>query len=180
MSWYWWMILGAALFGAARWWTTGAVRSATTCTWCTRVSGHHVAGHTDGQCQAPGRDKELREQYDNSLKRQSTQQDQARARRAAVQAETTARTAARLRLIKVGTITTRTGRSGNQIHVTGWEFDAAHQPGSEGRASSPTRTEHHHTGAPETAHGWTLGELHAMAHGGSCRCDVVRITQHMR
>ncbi|WP_435059515.1 hypothetical protein [Streptomyces sp. bgisy060] len=180
MSWYWWMLLGAALFGVARWWIADALQSRATCTWCTGVSGHRVAGHTDGQCQAPRRDQELREQYESALKRQSSQKDSDRARRAAVQAEETARAAARLRLIKVGTITTRTGRGGNEIHVTGWEFDRSHEPGSEGRVSSSTRTEYRHTGAPEAAHGWTLDELHAMAHGGSCCCDVVRLARYVR
>ncbi|GGZ83780.1 hypothetical protein [Streptomyces rubiginosohelvolus] len=180
MSWYWWMILGAALFGVARWWIADAMQARRTCSWCTRVSGNHVAGHTDDQCQAPRRDQELREQYESALKRQNTQQDQDNARRTATQAEQATRAAARLRLITVGTITTRTRTSGpNEIHVSGWEFDRSHEPGSEGRASSPTRTPYQHTGAPEAAHGWSLDELHAMAHGGSCRCDVVRLARNV-
>lgn len=180
MAWYWWMILGAALFGVARWWIADAVQSSKTCTWCTRVSGYCVAGHTDGQCQAPRRDQELREQYESALKRQTSQQEEGRARRVAAQAGEATRAAARLRLLTVGTITTRTGRGGNEIHVSGWEFDRSHEPGSEGRASSPTRTAYQHTGAPEAAHGWSLDELHAMAHGGSCRCDVVRLARYVR
>ncbi|MGW8730563.1 hypothetical protein ACWGNF_31555 [Streptomyces sp. NPDC055808] len=180
MTWYWWMILGAALFGAARWWFADALQARRTCAWCSRVSGHPVTGHTDGQCQAPRRDQELHEQYESALKRQSARQDDDRARTAADQAEKATRAAARLRLITVGTITTRTGRGPNEIHISGWEFDRSHEPGSEGRASSPTHTPYQHTGAPEAAHGWTLDELHAMAHGGSCRCDVVRLARYVR
>ncbi|MEU2076615.1 hypothetical protein [Streptomyces sp. NPDC013489] len=179
MSWYWWMILGAAVFGAARWWIADMLYSRTTCSWCTRVSGHDVHGHTDDQCQAPGRDQQLREQYESSLQRQTDRREHDRARRTEADAAQAGRAAARLRLIKVGTITTRTGGGRNEIHVTGWEFDASHEPGREGRVSSPNRTPY--TGSStEAGYGWSLAELHAMAHGGSCRCDVARLAPSTR
>ncbi|MFE2693674.1 hypothetical protein [Streptomyces mirabilis] len=179
MSWYWWMTLGAVLALVARSGLPGlftALRPVKTCSWCERTSGFQVLGHSFEECQGPRAERREEDRRHEEQLRQRVQRKQNSQDRATVQAERAARHEARLRLIQVGKITTRHTARGNSIDLTGWIFDRTSGPGpisiTDGSLQSYLMT-----GAPEKAHGWTLPELHALAHGGSCTCDVVRLAR---
>jgi hypothetical protein len=141
------------------------------CSWCTRVSGHEVTGHTVDRCQGPRLAEQQRAEFEATHK-QALQRSEDRLTRQTEKRETEkARTAARLRIEHIGNVTTR----GREIHITGWRF-TTHPFGTEttgGQAYS-------YVGAPEQTSGWNVEELHAMAHGGACRCDVVRLARTVR
>lgn len=62
--------------------------------------------------------------------------------------------------------------------MSGWAFDTLSGPHT--GPSKETSQPYSSTGAPEKAHGWTLQELHAIAHGRACQCDVVRLARYAR
>ncbi|MFI6658138.1 hypothetical protein ACIBL8_21745 [Streptomyces sp. NPDC050523] len=171
MSAWLYVILGAVVLAGAQ----AVVRQLRTppacCSWCTRASGHQVTGHTDNHCRGPLLAQQQRADIDaahqRDLDRKNTQLTEQNVRR---QAERE-RHAARLRILQVGTIATRRTGRGNRIVLAGWIFDRTTGPGDaaviHGTPQLITAT-----GAPEKIHGWTLPELHAMVHGGACRCDV--------
>ncbi|MBT2406854.1 MULTISPECIES: hypothetical protein [unclassified Streptomyces] len=178
--WYVLLLIGAAiaLGGRQYFYGTLANKPRETCSWCRMASGHEVAGHTYETCRGLVRERQAEEQRaadrkfaaDRRAEHQQNQQnelDQSRARQKG-----------RMRLLQVGTVTTRTGPTGYVIDISGWMFDAATAASGQRPSGSPAtfRT----TGAPENVHGWTLPELHAMAHGGACTCDVVRLSRNTR
>ncbi|MFE7442379.1 hypothetical protein ACFU7X_18230 [Streptomyces chartreusis] len=141
------------------------------CSWCTRASGHEVTGHTDDQCQGPrlaqSQRAEIEATHQRDLQRSEARLTEHTEKRKAERA----RTAARLRIEHIGNVTTR----GREIHITGWRF-STHPFGTEvtgGQAYS-------YVGAPEQTSGWNVDELHAIAHGGACRCDVARLARIVR
>jgi len=163
-----WIVLGAVLLGALQAGLRQLRMPETGCSWCTRVSGHTVTGHTADMCQGPRIAEQQRADIDaahqRDLKRCAEQLTEHASRSEAEKA----RTDARLRIEHIGTVTTR----GNEIHVTGWQFSTL--PYGVKAASSQTFG---HRGRPEQTCGWSVQELHAMAHGGACRCDVVRLAR---
>ena len=183
MSWYWWMALGAALALAARWWSKdlfGSLRPVKTCEWCRRASGgHEVTGHSWEECEGPRADRRAEEQREADRRFKADRRRQNAEAKAATDAENIARLAAKLRIIQVGTITTRRNSRGGVIDVSGWHFDRVSGPNN-GGPSSPNGQAMTWKGAPEQAHGWTLLELHTIAHGGSCQCDVLDLARHVR
>jgi cytoskeletal protein RodZ len=181
MSWYWWMVLGAVLALVARWWLQdlfGSLRPVKTCEWCRRASGgHQVTGHSWEECEGPRADRRAEEHREADRRSKQERRQETAAAKAATNAENIARLAAKLRIIQVGTITTRHTSRRNEINVSGWHFD---QAGPYSGPSSPNAQAVAWEGAPEQAHGWTLLELHTIAHGGSCRCDVLDLARHVR
>ncbi|MFD0287709.1 hypothetical protein [Streptomyces lutosisoli] len=180
MSWYWWMFVGAALALVARALLPGlasALRPVRTCSWCERTSGFQVLGHGSEECQGPRAERREEDRRHAEKLSQRAQRKRSSQDRATAQAERAARHEARLRLIQVGKITTRCTARGNSIDLTGWIFDRTSGPGpisvTDGSLQSYLTT-----GAPERVHGWTLPELHALAHGGSCPCDVMRLARN--
>ncbi|WP_331732166.1 hypothetical protein OG592_41265 (plasmid) [Streptomyces avidinii] len=175
-----WLVIGAATaLGGRRYLSaTLANRARTTCSWCRTASGYDVTGHTYETCHGPARERQAEEQRawerrltaDRQTQYQRTRQNDLDRRRD--------RQKSRKRLVQVGTVTTRTGPGGPVIDISGWVFDSATTSSGQRPSGSPTtfRT----TGSPEKVHGWTLPELHAMAHGGACACDVVRLSRKSR
>jgi hypothetical protein len=182
MTWYWWMILGAALALGGTYYLTGSLqaikpKAPETCAWCSRVSGHTVTGHSYQACRGPA-DAQLTEERRRSSAQAARQRRSQEAEHlAAATATERARQDSRARILQVGTITTRTSPRGNEIHVSGWVFDSLTGPYSGPSKGSPQPFSG--PGAPEKWCGWTVLELHAIAHGGGCRCDVVRLAQHV-
>ncbi|MEU0030769.1 hypothetical protein [Streptomyces sp. NPDC006335] len=183
MPWYLWMLLGAVVYVGVSYYlieSATAIRpkSPETCSWCSSASGHTVTGHSYATCRGPvdARVAEERRRADQQFKREHRDEDARKAAQA--KAAELARHAGKMRMLQIGTITTRTGPRGNEIHVSGWAFDTL--PGPHTGPSKGTSQPYSGTGAPEEVHGWTLRELHAIAHGGACRCDVVRLTRNAR
>ncbi|MFE9481220.1 hypothetical protein ACFYNM_21765 [Streptomyces spororaveus] len=179
--WYVLLLIGAAIALGGRWYFYGtlASRPSETCSWCRTASGHEVAGHTFETCHGPvrGRLAGERQAVDRNFAaerreaQRQTQQNELDRRRARQQG--------RMRLMQVGTVTTRTGFRGRPvIDISGWVFDAATT--TSGQHPSGSSTTFRTGGAPEKVHGWNLPELHAMAHGGACACDVVRLSRNTR
>ncbi|MGW2865921.1 hypothetical protein [Streptomyces sp. NPDC001205] len=182
MSWYWWMVLGAlALMGARALWgkLREIVRPTRSCSWCARSSGFEVTGHSYEMCRGPHSERLAEEQRLADRQFEEKRRKEFAAAQAVTRAEDFARQSARLRLLQVGTITTRSTSRGDIIDVSGWQFDLSCGPNG-GGASSASAENFRTTGAPEKVHGWTLQELHALAHGGACNCDVVRMAKHVR
>jgi hypothetical protein len=141
------------------------------CSWCTRASGHEVTGHTVDRCQGPRLAEQQRAEIEATHQRALQRSEDRLTQQTKKREAETARTASRLRIEHIGTVTTR----GREIHITGWRF-STHPFGTEtagGQAYS-------YVGAPEQTSGWNVDELHAMAHGGACRCDVVRLARTAR
>lgn len=175
LAWYWWMLLGAAVTIGGTYWLTGSLaaikpKAPESCTWCSRASGHTVTGHSYETCHAPVSAQANEERRVAVLQYTKQRQEDKATAAAANRASEIARQKARLRVLQIGTLTTRTGRGGNEIRVEGWHFDR----------SAGNSAAYNTTGAPEAVHGWTLAELHAIAHGGACKCDVVRLAKHTR
>ncbi|WP_327388918.1 hypothetical protein [Streptomyces sp. NBC_01207] len=178
--WYVWLAIGAATVLGGRWYFSGTltIRAHESCSWCRTASGHEVTGHTYESCRGPVREQQAEEQRaterrfaaDRRVQYQQTRQNDLERRRARQQG--------RMRLVQVRTVTTRTGSSGPAIDINGWVFDGATTASGRRPPGSPTTVRV--TGAPEKVHGWTLPELHAMAHGGACTCDVVRLSRSTR
>jgi hypothetical protein len=141
------------------------------CSWCSRVSGHEVTGHTADQCQGPRRAEQQRADIDSAHQRDLDRARQEGNEQAAQRQAEKARQAARLRIQQIGTVTTR----GHEIHIAGWEFSSV--PFG---AKAPHSQFFGYRGRPELASGWTVEELHAMSHGGGCHCDVARLARTLR
>jgi hypothetical protein len=181
MPWYLWMVLGAVLYIGLSYYLTESLiairpKPPETCSWCSSASGHTVTGHSYAACRGPvdARLTEERRRADQKFKQE--RRDENTQRQDAAKKLERARQASKLRMLQIGTITTRTGSRRNEIHVTGWVFDTLSGPYS--GPSKGTPQPYSNTGAPEKTCGWTLHELHAIAHGGACRCDVVRLTRY--
>ncbi|MFF4741293.1 hypothetical protein ACFY2W_36230 [Streptomyces sp. NPDC001262] len=183
MFWFLWMALGAVTVLGLRVLVAKARESVApvkTCEWCRRVSGgYEVTGHSYEECDGPKavRREEERRHADRLFKEE--RRKEYAAAQAATEAEEIARQAAKMRLIQVGTITTRRTADGDVIDISGWHFDTAPGPNN-GGPSTPDSRPLSWRGAPEKAHGWTLQELHTMAHGGACQCDVLRLARRVR
>lgn len=181
MPWYLWMLLGAVVYIGLSYYLTESLialkpKPPETCSWCSSASGHTVTGHSYATCRGPvdAHLAEERRRADQKF-RQDRRTENAQQQAAATELER-ARQAGRLRMLQIGTITTRTGPRGNQIHVSGWAFDSLSGPYS--GPSDGTLQSYSGTGAPEKTCGWTIQELHAVAHGGACQCDVVRLARY--
>ncbi|MFF7764220.1 hypothetical protein [Streptomyces griseorubiginosus] len=164
MSAWLYIILGAVLLAGAQTGVRQLRMPPPRCSWCTRASGHPVTGHTNTHCQGPLLAQQQRADIDarhqRDLDRKDRQLTEQSARHQAVQE----RHATRLRILQVGTITTRRTGRGNRIVLAGWVFDRTAGPSSTS-AVHGTPEPISAMGAPEKIHGWTLPELHAMAHG---------------
>ncbi|ONK09276.1 hypothetical protein [Streptomyces sp. MP131-18] len=178
MAWTWWMALGAATLLALRV-VVAKIRPARTCSWCGRMSGHEVTGHSYGRCQGPQRERRADEQFRAELERTRAKWRRERERDTARAAAQIALDTSKMRLIKVGTITTRSSRGALIVDISDWAFDNTSGPYS-GFTPGGTQRTFNGTGAPEKFHGWTLPELHLIAHGGQCRCDVARLAKNTR
>ncbi|MCY0946316.1 hypothetical protein [Streptomyces antarcticus] len=178
--WYVWIVIGAATALGGRWYLCGTLadKARETCSWCRSASGSEVTGHTYETCRGPVREQQAEQQRsaerkfnaDRRAEYQQTRQNDLDRRRTRQQG--------RMRLVQVGTVTTRTGAGEPVIDINGWVFDGA--TNTSGQHPSGTPTTFRVTGTPESVHGWTLPELHAMAHGGACTCDVVRLSRNVR
>lgn len=180
MPWYLWMLLGAVVYVGVSYYLTESLiairpKPPETCSWCSSTSGHTVTGHSYATCRGPvdAQLAEERHRADQKVKRERRVEDARQAKAAEL-----ARHACKMRILQIGTITTRTSPRGNEIHVSGWAFDTLSGPHA--GPSKGTSQPYSSIGAPEKAHGWTLQELHAIAHGGACQCDVVRLTRYAR
>ncbi|MGW0647314.1 hypothetical protein ACWD4T_00665 [Streptomyces umbrinus] len=148
----------------------------TGCSWCTRASGHQVTGHTETQCRGPRLAQQQRADLGTAHQRDLDRKNKQLAKQAVQRQAEKERHAARLRILQIGTITTRRTCRRNVINITGWTFDRLSGPrGADVADGTPEVFEI--TGTPEKIHGWTLAELHAIAHGGSCTCDVVQLAR---
>ncbi|MFD0269631.1 hypothetical protein ACFVGY_24145 [Streptomyces sp. NPDC127106] len=180
LPWYVLILIGAALaLGGRRYfYGTLATRPRESCSWCRIASGHEVAGHTYATCHGPVRERQAEQQKAADRKFAADRRENLRQTQQNDLDRRLARQRGRMRLVQVGTVTTRTSSSGAVIDISGWVFDAATTTSGQRSPGRPTtfRT----GGAPEKVHGWTLPELHAMAHGGACTCDVVRLSRSSR
>ncbi|TDU67903.1 hypothetical protein [Streptomyces sp. KS 21] len=178
--WYVLLLIGAAVALGGRWYFYGtlASRPGETCSWCRTASGHEVVGHTFETCHGPVRERLAEERQAADRKFAAERREAQRQTQQNDLDRRLARQQGRMRLVQVGTVTTRTSSSGPVIDISGWVFDAATTASGQRPSGAPTtfRT----GGAPEKIHGWTLPELHAMAHGGACSCDVVRLSRKSR
>ncbi|MGW6571928.1 hypothetical protein ACWGAN_07100 [Streptomyces sp. NPDC054945] len=178
--WYALMLLGATIALGGRWYFCGtlASRPRERCSWCRMASGHEVTGHNYETCQGPVRERLAEERQAADRKFAAERREAQRQTQQNDLDRRLARQRGRMRLVQVGTVTTRTSSSGPVIDISGWVFDAATIASGQRPSGAPTtfRT----GGAPEKVHGWTLPELHAMAHGGACTCDVVRLSRKSR
>ncbi|MGW3414574.1 hypothetical protein [Streptomyces sp. NPDC000888] len=167
-----WVVLGAVLLSLLQA-AVRALRMPPVCSWCARASGHEVTGHTTQQCQGPRRAEQQRADIDAAHQRDLERRDRRLADHADRRTAERQRTAAKLRVEQIGTVTTR----GREIHVTGWRFSAypygVEVPGGGQLAYA-------YQGRPEQTSGWTVEELHAMTHGGACSCDVARLAKTLR
>lgn len=164
------VVLGAVLLGALQA-AVRQLRMPKVCSWCTSASGHEVTGHTVDRCQGPRLAAQQRAEIDAAHQR-DLKRSEARLTEHTEKSEAEkARTAARLRIEHIGNVTTR----GREIHITGWRF-STHPFGTETTGGQA----YAYQGAPEQTSGWNVDELHAMAHGGACRCDVVRLARTVR
>ncbi|WHM41099.1 hypothetical protein [Streptomyces sp. BPTC-684] len=183
LAWYGWMAIGAVLAIAGTYWLTGSLaaikpKPADVCSWCSRASGHQVTGHTYETCRGPA-DAQLAEQRRLADRKSAKARDEEYAtQEAARKAAERARHATKLRVLQIGTVTTRTGPQGNEIHTNGWAFDTLASPHS--GPSNGTTQAYSTTGGPERISGWTIQELHTIAHGGACQCDVIRLARYAR
>lgn len=180
MPWYLWMLLGAVVYIGLSYYLTESLialkpKPPETCSWCSSASGYTVTGHSHATCRGPADAQRAEEQRRADQHFKKEQRDEAARQRAAYEELERGRPAGKLRVIQIGTITTRTGTRRNEIHVTGWGFDALSGPHA--GPSSGTFQPYSGTGAPEKTCGWTVQELHAIAHGGACQCDVARLAQ---
>ncbi|GAA1552984.1 hypothetical protein [Streptomyces globosus] len=177
MPWYL-LLIGAVIALGGRWYFCGTLadKPRGTCSWCRAASGHEVAGHTYETCRGPVRERQAEEQRAADRKFAAARRAQHQQTRQNDLDRQLARQKSRMRLVQVGTVTTRTGAGGPVIDISGWVFDTA----ASGQRPSGQPTAFRTRGAPEKVHGWTLPELHAMAHGGACTCDVVRLSRNTR
>ncbi|MEU9405795.1 hypothetical protein AB0E08_08820 [Streptomyces sp. NPDC048281] len=180
MPWYLWMLLGVVVYVGVSYYLTESLialkpKPPETCSWCTSTSGHTVTGHSYATCRGSAAAQRAEEQRRGDLKFEKERRTEAAQQRAAHEEAERVRQAGKLRMLQIGTITTRTASRRNEIHITGWGFDALSGPysGPSGGAFEPYTG----TGAPERTCGWTVHELHAIAHGGACHCDVARLAQ---
>jgi hypothetical protein len=176
MSAWLYILLGAVVLAGAQAGVRQLRMPSAGCSWCTRASGHQVTGHTDNQCRGPLLAQQQRTDIDTAHRRDLDRKDQQLAEQAAQHQAEKMRHAARLRILQVGTITTRRTGRGNSIVLSGWIFDRTTGPGNAGDIPG-TPQMITATGAPEKIHGWTLPELHAMVHGGACTCDVATLAR---
>ncbi|MEV6424996.1 hypothetical protein [Streptomyces sp. NPDC051662] len=167
-----WIVLGAVLLSLLQA-AVRTLRMPPACSWCTRVSGHQVTGHTTQQCQGPRIAEQQRADIDAAHQRDLERRDRQLAGHVERRTAERQRTAAKLRVEQIGTVATR----GREIHITGWRFSTyphgVEAPAGVGQAYS-------YEGRPERTSGWTVEELHAMTHGGACGCDVARLAKTLR
>ncbi|MGC5000624.1 hypothetical protein [Streptomyces sp. DT195] len=164
-----WVALGAVLLSLLQ---AGVrtLRVPPACSWCTRVSGHEVTGHTAEQCRGPRLAEQQRADLSAAHQRDLDRRDRQLAEHADRRTAERQRTAAKLRVERIGSVTTR----GREIRITGWAFSTypygVPVPAGAGQAYA-------YQGRPEQTSGWTVEELHAMTHGGACDCDVARLAK---
>ncbi|WP_316782950.1 hypothetical protein [Streptomyces sasae] len=176
MSAWLYMILGAVILAGAQTVVRRLRMPPATCSWCARASGHQVTGHTADQCRGPVLAQQQRTDIDAAHERDLARKDSQLSEQAARRQAEKERHAARLRILQVGTMSTRRTGRGNSIIISGWIFDRTTGPRDASTLNGAPET-FATTGAPERTHGWTLTELHAMVHGGACTCDVVTLAR---